>query len=691
MDRIESFPVACAGGLVTNLPQLAQASQFPGTARELENFEPSVEGGYRRINGYAKWDTVPVSVLPVVWTRQAHTAGDTSINVADWQALTGSGAGTRTFVLSGTTYTVSNIVAVPGSPSSRHAVITFSPALASNIPARTQIRLLSSNSVVLDFHLVSLDNYLLVALGYGSISRYTTFDFVGGPTVNTFQNVNQLALGNYGTSSNPLLNLYSRIDGAGQTGTTLNIKNVKHKPRYGDTFWIGTSASPLPDMYVIDNVVAYDKAAGTATIDIYPSLTSSPADGVLIDWVSRKDLSPYPYGTTASYNVGDTEYIALPYGEEPLIANWIRHEPVSDLIDILDADNAYVLSAAYYRNHIFWASEKDLYFSAPFDVFDYSAANGAGQITIPGTIVGLLSLRDSLIIFCRHNIFRLMGASADSFALSPVTENTGCVDGLSIQEINGDVMFLSDTGISRLSDSDQASGLGFSLLSNTIKTEVNTLLAPPTPGTTNFYTSVFIPNKSQYRVFKYTFSTLDANTIGIAGTQAGLNPSEVSWSLLKGIKPLSLTYWKKRKKVVFLGMNPGDPTTGTTTYIYEMDSGNTFDGTNITATYSTPYYTFNDPKMRKNFLKLTLTVEPEGNVTTTVDTLLNYNKSDVIQPPSVVLGTTSSTYGDTTSPSYETLLIGNGESMSLKFVSNTNIPPYVIQSFTVEYSTNDRR
>jgi hypothetical protein len=122
-----------------------------------------------------------------------------------------------------------------------------------------------------------------------------------------------------------------------------------------------------------------------------------------------------------------------------------------------------------------------------------------------------------------------------------------------------------------------------------------------------------------------------------------------------------------------------------------MDSGNTFDGTNITATYSTPYYTINDPKVRKSFLKLTMTVEPEGNVTTTVDTLLNYNKSDVIQPPSVVLGTTSSTYGDTSSPSYETLLIGNGESVSLKFSSNTNIPPYVIQSFSIEYSNADRR
>ena len=685
-DRVETFAVSCTGGLVTNLPQLAQSNQFPSTARELENFEPSVEGGYRRINGFAKWDTVPISVLPVVWTRQAHTAGDTSINVADWQALTGSfGSGAITFVLSGTTYTVSTIVDDPSSPGERHAVVTFSPALASNIPARTQIRLLRGGSLSNSPHLFTLEEYLFVSMSYGSISRYTTSYFVGGSSSNGFNNVNQLALGNYGTSSNPLLNLYSRVDGAGQTGTTLDIKNVKHAPKEGDTFWIGVTASPLPDMYVIDSVTAYDKEAGTATIEIYPSLTSSPTDETEIDWVSRRALSPYPYGTIASYNVGDTEYIALPYGDEPLIANEIRHEPVSDLIDILDADNTYVLSAAYYRNHLFWASEKVLYFSAPFDVFDYSAANGAGQITVPGTIVGLLSLRDSLIIFCRHNIFRLMGASADSFALSPVTENTGCVDGLSIQEINGDVMFLSDTGISRLSDSDQASGLGFSLLSNTIKTEINTLLVPAAAGSTAIYPGIFIPNKSQYRVFKYVSGTAVADTIGIAGTQAGLNPAEISWSLLKGIKPITISYWKQEKKVVYLGDSSN------ITYIYQMDSGNTFDGTNITATYSTPYYTFNDPKMRKNFIKLTLTVEPEGNVTTTVDTLLNYNKSDVIQPPSVVLGTTSSTYGDTTSPSYETLLIGNGESMSLKFVSNTNIPPYVIQSFTIEYSTNDRR
>ena len=67
-DRVETFAVSCTGGLVTNQPTLAQAAQMPGTARELVNFEPSVEGGYRRINGYSKYNSSPLSTLPIVYT-----------------------------------------------------------------------------------------------------------------------------------------------------------------------------------------------------------------------------------------------------------------------------------------------------------------------------------------------------------------------------------------------------------------------------------------------------------------------------------------------------------------------------------------------------------------------------------------------------------------------------------------------
>jgi hypothetical protein len=45
------------GGLVLNVDTLGQGTMMPGSARKLQNFEPAIAGGYRRINGYEKFDT----------------------------------------------------------------------------------------------------------------------------------------------------------------------------------------------------------------------------------------------------------------------------------------------------------------------------------------------------------------------------------------------------------------------------------------------------------------------------------------------------------------------------------------------------------------------------------------------------------------------------------------------------------
>jgi hypothetical protein len=672
-DRVETFAVSCTGGLVTNQPTLAQAAQMPGTARELVNFEPSVEGGYRRINGYSKWSSTPVSALPIVWTTQTYSIGATSIDVAGWYYLADfNGAGTQTFTVSGsaTVYTVSSITGDPSSVDDVHATLAFSPALDINLTARHFVFLAQNNFSLFSLSLITIGQNVYTINEYGNIQR-------------NLNNVIYLSLGNHVSGSS----LYSRVDGAGQTGTTLTIKNLKQRPHRADSFWIGTSVGSFPSLFVVDSVSSYSASAGTATLTIYPALPTSPSNEALIVWVrrSREMSSGFVY-RPAKYAKGSTDYIAFPASDNYPLIFTSAYEPVTQLYDILQADNDSIFCAAYYKNHLFWGSAAKLYISAPFDEFDYTAASGAGVITIPGEITGIIALRNSLIIFCRYNIFRLTGSSIDNFSVEAVTEKTGCVDGNSIQEINGDVMFLSDTGLSRLSDADQQSGLGISVVSNTIKTEINALLAASVSGD-NLYPSVFLPSKGQYRVFKYNLGTAVANTTAITGSQVGMNPAEISWSSLLGIKPIVVDYWQEENKAVFVNDNG----LGATTYIYEMDSGNTFDGTNITATYSTPYYHMNDPRVRKAFLNLETTVEPEGAVTLTVDTLLNYNKSDVIQPPAVVVGTTGTTYGDNTSPSYVTTLIGNGDVVSLKFTSNTNIPPYVIQSFTIEYSTNDRR
>ena len=51
-DLISPFVVSCAGGLTLNKDVF---SMSPGEALILQNFEPDIEGGYRRINGYSKY------------------------------------------------------------------------------------------------------------------------------------------------------------------------------------------------------------------------------------------------------------------------------------------------------------------------------------------------------------------------------------------------------------------------------------------------------------------------------------------------------------------------------------------------------------------------------------------------------------------------------------------------------------
>lgn len=55
-DQISSFRVICEGGLNTNESTLILSQEAPGSATRLQNYESSISGGYRRINGYQELD-----------------------------------------------------------------------------------------------------------------------------------------------------------------------------------------------------------------------------------------------------------------------------------------------------------------------------------------------------------------------------------------------------------------------------------------------------------------------------------------------------------------------------------------------------------------------------------------------------------------------------------------------------------
>ncbi len=52
----QTFPIEFKGGLISNLSPLQQGVNAVGSASVLQNFEPSKEGGYKKISGFDKYD-----------------------------------------------------------------------------------------------------------------------------------------------------------------------------------------------------------------------------------------------------------------------------------------------------------------------------------------------------------------------------------------------------------------------------------------------------------------------------------------------------------------------------------------------------------------------------------------------------------------------------------------------------------
>ena len=111
----QTYPIEFKGGLVTNMSPLQQGINAPGSARTLRNFEPSIEGGYRRIEGYTKYNSsiIPPYGAPVV--HGASQSGTTLIignihqtpEAGDTLTITGV-TGTYTIASGGVTYDATN-------------------------------------------------------------------------------------------------------------------------------------------------------------------------------------------------------------------------------------------------------------------------------------------------------------------------------------------------------------------------------------------------------------------------------------------------------------------------------------------------------------------------------------------------------------------------------------------------------
>lgn len=655
----QTYPIEFKGGLVTNMSPLQQGINAPGSARTLRNFEPSIEGGYRRILGYTKYNS---SIIPPYGAPVVHGASQSGITLIignihqtpeAGDTLTVAGiTGTYTIASGGVSYDATN----------NRATLTLTGALDSS-PA---------NAAAVTFA-TTTSKYL--ALGCGVfldkviVARNDDLFNVSSSTVA------HINVPNYGTVL---------VNGASQTGSSLIVDGLTAAPQAGDVFKV--AGIDLVYTVTADATVS----SGGATLAINPALDSSPADNAVITFLSTSRESA---GKTrfSRYNYTGTEKIAIVDGTNvPALYDNTTFTALNDCpTDVNGA--GFVVN---FKNQLFFGKSNLLTFTAPYTDNDFTAAAGSGTISLGAVITGLIVFRQQLIIFTESSIFQLVGNTLADFQLQPVTTDIGCVDTDTIQEVGGDIMFLGPDGLRLLSGTDRIGDFGLGVVSKTIQKEVTSFITANTS-----FASVVIRNKSQYRILGYNTNITQENAQGILGTQfSGQGGEGMAWGELRGIRAYvaDSRFYQNVETIVFANDDG---------YLYQMEDGNSFDSLNIQTTFATPFMPVNDPRVRKTFYKAFLYTDPQGSVSFDMSLKLDFDQRNSIQPTqinfdndtgevafygSAVFGS-AAVYSNKLVTLFETQLIGSGFTASIQFESDSTDPPFSLDAITLEYGTNTRR
>ena len=582
-----AFPLQ--GGLVLNKSTFGMQ---PGEALELINFEPDINGGYRRINGFAKYNT---NVVP-----QTSASTEEVLLSCIFNDKIVAARGEKIFTAS----------AGSGSWTERQS-------------GRT-----------------SAGVYTFERFNFDGTDKLIVADGANAPTVfNTSFSPSNVAPSSTGTGEATAL-LVAIASGTTMTGPSPGTPGTI---TVRDTSQFGSSGS-----FIINNeTFTYTGKTATTFTGVTRATSSS---------------------TAAAHEIGDI---------------------VADLFPPAVSGAKFVTA---FKDHMFYAgmssAPQEIVFSSPFIEDDFSAALGGGSIKVDDTIVGLKVFRQDLFIFCESRIFKLSGSTSFDFVMTPVTRNIGCVNGQTIQEFAGDLIFLAPDGLRTVAGTARIGDVELGTISSPIQTVFNDNIA-----NSSGFRSIVIPNKTQYRVF-FTKSGISQTTT--EGVLTSLRGQTFEFAQIKGIRPTSTdTVSTATETIVIHGGDGG--------YVYRQESGNDFDGTAINGKYRSPDLSFGDVGIRKHMHRVLVSYKPESSIS--ADMLLRYDYEDPNSPRPAAYSLTASdivavygtgkygtaTYGGQSEPLLRQSVEGSGFTVAVRVNDNGTTAPYALRGFQMEYQTGARR
>jgi len=448
-----------------------------------------------------------------------------------------------------------------------------------------------------------------------------------------------------------------------------------------DTNQVGGTSGTILGVHVYQNQVIASK--GTA---VYKGTGSG--------WTSidtgRTSAGRFDF---ANFNFNNTEKVIWCDGANN--ASVYDNSSVTDINATgAPADPQFV---AVFKSHVFFAgmstNPQEVVFTSPFDETDFATANGAGSVRVESPVKKLKVFRDRLFIFCEDQIYFLAGSSVADFQMQPVTRNIGCVDGFSVQEIAGDVIYLAPDGLRTIAGTDKIGDIELGTISKQVQPRLDNI-------SKERISSVVIRNKSQYRLFFPQDSGTTAGAPGIIGVIKSGVEGGMGWEYadLKGIKAACcVSGFISGTETILHGGYDG--------YVYKQETGDNFDGTNIQAIYRSPDFTMGDAGIRKLMQRIIWNYDNEGTVNSKFRIRYDFNSSDVPQPNEyelttgaavAIYGFATSTYGTAVYGSSGTPLVrqsieGGGFTVAVRLDDNQGAAPISIKGYQLEFTPGGRR
>jgi hypothetical protein len=342
------------------------------------------------------------------------------------------------------------------------------------------------------------------------------------------------------------------------------------------------------------------------------------------------------------------------------------------------------------------ANKTTVYYSDLFDPFDM--VNG-GLVQITDQVEVVRSFRERAIIFGRDSIHSFTDiADPVNEAVLPITTRLGCLAAGSVQEVGGDLLFLSADGLRTLAGTDKLDDIALGATSHAINDIFPDLISVID---TLSVSSVVIRKRGNYRLFFHNKDVNDVTQVGVGGILKNVNGNLVwEWNTFSSMPIWNInSYYNDSgvEKVYHVTNVKGRDNT------FEHNTGTTFDGSAIGASFKVSYLVLGDPEVRKTLYKMRVYSKGEG-VAYNYGFKIAFDTDDAnaISPgiyttdntlPDSTYGTgayATATYG---AGSKETLMFdvqGSGKAFDLTFTSRGTTGPFTIQGVSVSFVANGR-